>query len=183
MPDYAKFVMDMVITKRSVSFEDDDRMQHYRAISTRSLMQKKEDPGAFTIPCTVGLLHFTKPLCDLSASINLMPLSIYKKLGLGDPKPTKMRLMMTDRIVKRRIGLREEAELKNPHDFYAQEHTPQNIAEKSTQFLFSRTSNRLNELKIEERKLKIGGAEERKLKIEAELKIGGAKLILLSKIG
>ena len=112
MPDYAKFVMDMVITKRSVSFEDDDRMQHYRAISTRSLMQKKEDPGAFTIPCTVGLLHFTKPLCDLSASINLMPLSIYKKLGLGDPKPTKMRLMMTDRIVKRRIGILHDVHVK-----------------------------------------------------------------------
>ena len=81
------------------------------------------------------------------------------------------------------MGLREEAQLKNPHDFYAQEHTPKNIDDKSTRFIFSRTSNRLNELKIEERKLKIGGAEERKLKTEAELKIGEAELILLSKIG
>ena len=64
-------------------------MQHCSAIATRSLVQKKEDPGAFTIPCTIGLLHFAKALCDLGASINLMPLSIYKKLGLGDPKPTR----------------------------------------------------------------------------------------------
>ena len=49
-------------------------------------MQKEEDPGAFTIPCTIGLLKFAKALCDLGASINLMPLSIYKKMGLGDPK-------------------------------------------------------------------------------------------------
>ena len=34
-----------------------------------------------------------------------MPLSIYKKLGLGDPKPTAMRLLMVDRTVKRPIGI------------------------------------------------------------------------------
>ena len=68
-------------------------------------MQKKEDPGAFTIPCTIRLLHFAKTLCDLGASINLMPLSIYKKLGLGDSKPTAMRLMMADQMVKRPIGI------------------------------------------------------------------------------
>ena len=87
MSNYAKFMKVMVTKKRSVSFEDDDWMQHCGAIGTRSLVQKKEDLGSFTIPCTIGLLHFAKALCDLGASINLMPLSIYKKLGLGDPKP------------------------------------------------------------------------------------------------
>ena len=82
------------IYERSVTFEDDDRMQHCSAIATRSLVQKKEDPGAFTIPCTIGLLHFAKELCDLGASINLMPLSIYKKLGSGNQKPTAMRLQV-----------------------------------------------------------------------------------------
>ena len=37
-----------------VSLQDDDRMQHCSAITARSLVQKKEDPDAFTIPCTVG---------------------------------------------------------------------------------------------------------------------------------
>ena len=64
MPGYAKFMKDLVTKKRSVTFEDDDRMQHYSAIATRSLVQNKEE-GAFTIPCTVGLLHFAKTLCDL----------------------------------------------------------------------------------------------------------------------
>ena len=58
MPGYAKFMKDLVTKKRSVTFEDDYRMQHCSAISTRFLVQKKEDPGAFTIPCTIGLLHF-----------------------------------------------------------------------------------------------------------------------------
>ena len=87
-------------------------MQHCSAIATRSLVQKKEDQGAFTIPCTVGSLHFAKALCDLGASINLMPLSIYKKLGLGDPKPTAMRLLMADRTVKRPIGILHDVLVK-----------------------------------------------------------------------
>ena len=65
MPGYAKFMKDLVTKKRSVTFEDDDRLQHCSAIATRFLIQKKEDHGAFTIPCTVGSLHFANALCDL----------------------------------------------------------------------------------------------------------------------
>ena len=64
MSGYSKFMKDMV-TKRQVSFEDDDEMQHCSVMSIRSLVQKKEDPDAFTIPCTIELLHFAKALCDL----------------------------------------------------------------------------------------------------------------------
>ena len=68
MPGYAMFMKDLVTKKRSVTFEDDDRLQHCSAI-----VQNNEDSGAFTIPCKVGSLHFAKALCDLGASINLMP--------------------------------------------------------------------------------------------------------------
>ncbi|XP_004240324.2 uncharacterized protein [Solanum lycopersicum] len=102
----------MVTKKRSVSFEDDDKKRCCSAIATRSLVQKKEDPGAFTIPRTIGLLHFAKALCDIGASINLMPLSIYKKLGLGDPKPTTMRLLMVDRTVNRPINILHDVLVK-----------------------------------------------------------------------
>ena len=44
IPGYAKFMKDLVTKKRSVTFEDDDRLQHCSAIATRSLVQKKEDP-------------------------------------------------------------------------------------------------------------------------------------------
>ena len=98
--------------KRSVTFKDDDRMQHYSAIATRSLIQKKEDPGAFTIPCIIGSLHFTKALCDLGASIYLMPLLIYTKLGLDYLKPTAIRLLMVDRTVKRPIGILHDVLVK-----------------------------------------------------------------------
>ncbi|XP_049399831.1 uncharacterized protein LOC125863901 [Solanum stenotomum] len=105
MPRYEKFMKNMVTKQRAVSFQDNDRFQHCSAIATRSLVQEKEDPGAFTIPCTIGLLHFAKVLCDFGASINLMPLSIYKKLGLGDPKSIVIQFLMADRTVKRPIGV------------------------------------------------------------------------------
>ena len=79
--------MKYMVTKK---IYDDDIMHHCIYIATISIVQKNEDPGAFSIPCTIRLLHFSKPLCDLGDRINLMPLSIYMKLGLRDPNPTTM---------------------------------------------------------------------------------------------
>ncbi|XP_015068648.1 uncharacterized protein LOC107013186 [Solanum pennellii] len=90
MLGYAKFMKDMVTKKRS----------------------KKEDLGSFDIPCTIRLLHFAKALCDLGASINLMPLSIYKKLSLFDQKPNAMWLLMAYRTVKNPIGILHDVLVK-----------------------------------------------------------------------
>ena len=46
MPGYAKFIKNLVTKKRSVTFKDDDRLQHSSAIAIRSLLQKKQDLGA-----------------------------------------------------------------------------------------------------------------------------------------
>lgn len=74
--------------------------------------EKKKEPGALTIPCTIGLLNFAKALCDLGARINLTPLSIYKNLGLDDRKQTMMRLFRVDRTNKRPIGVRHDVRVK-----------------------------------------------------------------------
>ena len=50
----------------------------------RSLLEKMQDPGSFTIPCTIGNFEFKKALCDSGTSINLMPLSMVKRLSLGE---------------------------------------------------------------------------------------------------
>ena len=62
------------------------------AILQRKLPQKVKDPGSFTIPCTICDSNFEKALCDLGASINLMPFSEFRKLGLGEVKPTTISL-------------------------------------------------------------------------------------------
>ncbi|XP_070018172.1 uncharacterized protein [Nicotiana sylvestris] len=66
---------------------------------------KLEDPDAFTIPCTIGSADFSKALCELGASIKLMPYSVFKTLGIGQPRPTSMRLQMADRSIKRPLGI------------------------------------------------------------------------------
>lgn len=48
---------------------------------------------------------FNKALRDLGASINLIPLMIFKNLGLEDPTPTPMRLVMTDQSIKCPVGI------------------------------------------------------------------------------
>ena len=58
---------------------------------------KMQDLGSFTIPCTIGNFEFKKALCDLGASINLMPLSVVKRLSLGELTPTTITLKMADR--------------------------------------------------------------------------------------
>ncbi|XP_049394609.1 uncharacterized protein LOC125858867 [Solanum stenotomum] len=83
MPGYVKFMKDLVTKKRAVSFEDDDKLQHCSAIATRSLCV--EEGGSWGLH--YSLYHWV----------------IYKKLGLGDPELTVMRLLMADRTVKKPI--------------------------------------------------------------------------------
>ena len=59
-----------------------------------------KDLGSFTIPCTTGNSHFDRALRDLGASVNLMPLSIYKKFGVGEAKPTIVSLQLVDMSIK-----------------------------------------------------------------------------------
>lgn len=57
--------------KRMMSFEHAYNMHHCSTIPSLSLVEKKEDLGAFTISCTIGPYHFDKVLCDLGSNINL----------------------------------------------------------------------------------------------------------------
>ncbi|XP_070026228.1 uncharacterized protein [Nicotiana sylvestris] len=71
------------------------------ALVTRPVAEKLSDLGSFTIPCTIGNFAFAKALCDLGASINLIPLAIYKRLGIGRARPISMLLQLVDRTIKR----------------------------------------------------------------------------------
>ncbi|GKF01708.1 reverse transcriptase domain-containing protein, partial [Tanacetum coccineum] len=66
------------------------------AVLLNKLLSKEKDPGSFTIPCGIGQLHIGNALANLGASISLMPYTMYKKLGLGEPKATRMSLELAD---------------------------------------------------------------------------------------
>ena len=83
MPHYSKFMKDILSRKREIVEEGVVSLTAtYSAVIQRSLPEKMQDPGSFTIPCTIGNSKMGKAFCDSGASINLMPLSIVKRLSL-----------------------------------------------------------------------------------------------------
>ncbi|XP_070040845.1 uncharacterized protein [Nicotiana tomentosiformis] len=109
MHGYAKMMKDLI--SRKFDFQDLATVtltQTCSAVVTRLIAEKLSDPGSFTIPCTIGNYAFAKALCDLGASINLMPLAIYKRLGIGRERPTSMLLQLADRTVKRPSGILDD---------------------------------------------------------------------------
>ena len=113
MPKYAKFMKEILRNKRKL--EDHETVmlnEECSAILLNKLPPKLKDPGSFTIPCTIGNSYFEKALCDLGASINLMPLSVFRTLGLGEPKPTSVSLQLADRSIKYPRGVIEDMLLK-----------------------------------------------------------------------
>ena len=77
---------------RLSEFETMNLIEECSAILKRKLPQKLKDPSSFTIPYKIGNSIFERALCDLGDNINLMPLSIFKRLGLGEAKPTTVTL-------------------------------------------------------------------------------------------
>ncbi|GJZ62938.1 reverse transcriptase domain-containing protein [Tanacetum coccineum] len=78
------------------------------AIILNKVPEKLEDPGKFLIPCALQELDRTNALADSRASINLLPHSIYKQLGLGALKPTRMTLELANRFVTHPMGIVED---------------------------------------------------------------------------
>ncbi|XP_070025879.1 uncharacterized protein [Nicotiana sylvestris] len=104
IPSYEKFMKDLVTKKRSLNCEI-IKMTHQVSAIVHSMAPKLEDTDAFTIPYTIGSSNIAKALCDLGASINLMSYSVFKTLGIGQQRPTFMRLQMADHTMNRLLGI------------------------------------------------------------------------------
>ncbi|KAK8704652.1 hypothetical protein V6N13_048269 [Hibiscus sabdariffa] len=80
--------------KRIEEFETAAATETCLALMHNKIPAKKTDPGSFTIECFIGHNYPTKALCDPVASINLMPKSVFRKLGIGEAKPTTVMLQL-----------------------------------------------------------------------------------------
>ena len=93
MPHYAKFMKDLLSKKRKFTEEGIVSLNATcSVVIQKSIPKKRQDPGSFTIPCMIRNADMEKALCDSRASINLMPLSVAKRLSLGELTPTTMTL-------------------------------------------------------------------------------------------
>ena len=104
---------DILSKKRKIGeYETVALTEECSAILQKKLPPKLKDPGSFVIPCTIGRLDGISALCDLGASINLMPLSVFKRLRLGEAKPTTVTLQLADRSLAHPLGVVEDVLVK-----------------------------------------------------------------------
>ncbi|PIN25658.1 hypothetical protein CDL12_01597 [Handroanthus impetiginosus] len=85
IPSYVKFMKDILSKKRCLGdYETLALTEECSGIIQNKFPPKLKDFESFTIPCTIGTHFSRRALCDLRASINLMPYSIYQTLDLGE---------------------------------------------------------------------------------------------------
>ena len=109
MPLYAKFLKDMLTKKNRYIHSDRIMVEgNCSAMIQRILPPKHKDPRVVTIPCSIGEVAVGKALIDLGASINLMPLSMCRRLGELEIMPTRMTLQLADRSITRPYGVIED---------------------------------------------------------------------------
>ncbi|GKF39350.1 reverse transcriptase domain-containing protein [Tanacetum coccineum] len=77
--------------------------EHSSVVLLKELPEKLRDPGKFLIPCNFPGMDECLALADLGASINLMPLSVWKKISLPEVTPTCMTLEIADRSITQPI--------------------------------------------------------------------------------
>ncbi|XP_050217462.1 uncharacterized protein LOC126668300 [Mercurialis annua] len=114
MPYYAMFLKEMITNKRSWEAEGTIPMtKNCSSIILRNLSTKLQDPGSFTIPCTIGNMKSINCLCDLGAIINFMPLSLFRSMfGDQQVQATPMMLQLADHSLKKPHGIVENVLVK-----------------------------------------------------------------------
>nr|GEY59987.1 reverse transcriptase domain-containing protein [Tanacetum cinerariifolium] len=99
MPKYQKMLKSLLSNKEKLQELANTHLnENCSAVILKKLPEKLGDPGKFLIPCGFSELK-CKALADLGASINLMPLSVWKKLGLPDLIPTRKTLELANRAI------------------------------------------------------------------------------------
>ena len=101
VPTYAKFLKDLCTVKRGLNVNKKAFLtEQVSAIIECKTPVKYKDPGCPIISVNIGGISVEKALLDLGASVNLLPYSMYKQLGLGELKPTSITLSLADRSIK-----------------------------------------------------------------------------------
>ncbi|RVX01367.1 hypothetical protein CK203_031338 [Vitis vinifera] len=119
VPTYAKFLKDLCTIKRGLNVNKKAFLtEQVSAIIQCKSPLKYKDPGCPTISVMIGGKVVEKALLDLGASVNLLPYSVYKQLGLGELKPTSITLSLADRSLKIPRGIIEDVLVQVDNFYY-----------------------------------------------------------------
>ncbi|CAM8990443.1 unnamed protein product [Rhodiola kirilowii] len=112
-PSYAHFPKDIVTCRRTIEEVDSISLnEECSAIFHPNMPPKLGDPGSFSISCYIGGVKIERAMCDLGASISLMPYLLCKKLNIGEPMPTQMTLRLADRSSRYPRGILKDVPVK-----------------------------------------------------------------------
>nr|GEX70690.1 reverse transcriptase domain-containing protein [Tanacetum cinerariifolium] len=113
MPKFAPMLKKLLNNKDElIKLNKTPLNENCSAVVLKKLLEKLGDPGRFLIPCNFLKFDNCLALADLGASINLMPLSIWKKLRLPTLNDTKMVLKLADRTISKPTGVAENVFVK-----------------------------------------------------------------------
>ena len=119
VPPNAKFLKDICTIKKGLGIEKKAFLtEQVSAIIQSKNPVKYKDPGSPTISLNIVGTSIDKALLDLGASVNLLPYSVYKQLGLGELKPTNITLSLANRSVKIPKGIVEDVLVKVEKFYY-----------------------------------------------------------------
>ncbi|XP_050909212.1 uncharacterized protein LOC127122985 [Lathyrus oleraceus] len=123
MPMYTKFMEEEIVEKKPTIEEPVAWKEKCSAISLgQRIPNKQKDPGTIIVSCTIKERTFKKVLIDSGASVSLMPLSIYHRLGIQNVSDTRKNLKFADHSIKNAYGIVEDVlvtigKLSFPVDF------------------------------------------------------------------
>ena len=101
IPSYAKFLKEILSNRSKLQeFSTVPLNLECSVLVQSKLPTKLKDPGSFSIPCTIGTTDFKRALCDLGASVSLIPKVVFDKLECGDLSPTRISLQLADRSIR-----------------------------------------------------------------------------------
>nr|GEY63099.1 reverse transcriptase domain-containing protein [Tanacetum cinerariifolium] len=113
MPKFAPMFKKLLNNKdKLIKLTETPLNENCSAVVLKKLPEKLGDPGRFLIPCDFLEFDNFLALADLGASINLMPLLIWKKLRLPTLNDTKMVLELADRTISKPTGVAENVFVK-----------------------------------------------------------------------
>ena len=119
VPTYAKFLMDLCTVKKGLSIDKKSFItEQVSAIIECKTPVKYKDPGCPTISVKIGGICIEKPLLDLRESVNLLPYSMYRQLGLGELKPSSITLSLADKSIKIPKGTVEDVLIQVDKFYY-----------------------------------------------------------------
>ena len=119
VPTYEKFLKDLCIVKRGLNVNKKAFLtEQVSAIIECKTPVKYKDLGCPTISDNIGGISVEKALLDFGASVNLLPYSMYKQLGLGELKPTSITLSLADRSIKIPKGTIEDVLIQVDRFYY-----------------------------------------------------------------